>query len=392
MISRTILPYGRFAGFVQRRFASIFSSLETSPVIISSNKDIYTNLALEHTLYNKLRFRDTTSDNPDSQDPTSLKKPVVLLWTDEPCIVIGRHQNPWVEANVGLLNKFGIKLARRHSGGGCVYHDEGNINISIIGHRKTFENRQENLMFLSNFLESTYGVRCKPTQRHDLVHCDTGFKITGSAAKLGRYNSYHHFTLLIDTDKEALYTSIRQEQQDFIQTKSTCSKRSKVINLKDIKSNITVEQVLSDLAVAYGNHFKDHAGQQAEKKDRSEGDKADVELLNKYKQELMDWEWIYAKTPKFKLERILPLIDQGTEKKVKLSVTINKGRFESVDIIGDVFNITSSDTFKSLLGTQFNYLGSMVDISKLLQDSDKTVGGEKVLLMLLLQMVYGSHF
>ncbi|KIH51913.1 hypothetical protein ANCDUO_17991 [Ancylostoma duodenale] len=42
----------------------------------------------------------------------------MLLWSNKPAVVIGRHQNPWLEANIPFLREYGIDLARRHSGGG----------------------------------------------------------------------------------------------------------------------------------------------------------------------------------------------------------------------------------------------------------------------------------
>jgi lipoate-protein ligase A len=48
--------------------------------------------------------------------------PLCLLYRNEPCIVIGRNQNPWNELDVTRMKEMGIKLVRRRSGGGAVYH------------------------------------------------------------------------------------------------------------------------------------------------------------------------------------------------------------------------------------------------------------------------------
>lgn len=48
-------------------------------VFISQSHDIFTNLALEDWLYRNFDF--TTHH-------------VLMLWTNDPCVVVGRHQNP----------------------------------------------------------------------------------------------------------------------------------------------------------------------------------------------------------------------------------------------------------------------------------------------------------
>lgn len=378
-----------------RRNASILSSLEYSPVLVSSNKDVYTNLALEHWLYTNLKFEDNNTKEGESKLKV-FEKPVVLIWTDDPCVVLGRHQNPWVESTVGFVQKAGLKLARRHSGGGCVFHDENNINISIIGHRKNFENRQENLRFLARVLKDKYGLKCEPTQRHDLIHSDSGHKISGSAAKLGRYNCYHHFTLLVDTSKDVLYTAIRQKQQDFIKTNSTTSARNTVINLRDLKADLEVEQVISDLANEYGKLYGTPTTDRKPPSTLIEGDGADYVTLNVYREELQSWDWIYGMTPKFKLERCYNHLDHGVGKQIRFTVFVNKGFFEKIEI--DCSSAEDpSQAFKYLIGTKFNYKEAMVNVSKLLQFEEDnltnlSIGTTQILATYLLQMIHESNY
>ena len=75
---------------------------------ISTSRDIFSNLALEEYIYDNINM------NKDN---------ILLIWKNEPCIVIGRHQNPWDECNLPEAKKYNIHIARRQSGGGTVYHD-----------------------------------------------------------------------------------------------------------------------------------------------------------------------------------------------------------------------------------------------------------------------------
>lgn len=125
-------------------------------VFISQSKDIYTNLALEDWLYKNFDFKNHH---------------VLMLWQNDPCVVIGRHQNPWLEANVTqlpLIGEQGVQLARRNSGGGTVYHDNGNLNLTFFTPREQY-NRKYNLEIISRSLFREYDMKVDITPREDLV-------------------------------------------------------------------------------------------------------------------------------------------------------------------------------------------------------------------------------
>lgn len=383
-----------FPKYVRR--ASILSGLKNNPVIVSANKDVHTNLALEHWLFTNLTFRKPGKN--DAETTEEFLNPIVLIWVDEPSIVIGRHQNPWTESTVGFLNKTGIKLARRHSGGGCVYHDENNINISIIGPREYFDKRQENLRFLAKILADSYSVKCEPNKRHDLIHSDSGLKLSGSAARLGRFNCFHHFTLLIDTDKDILHTAIRPKQQDFISSNSSPSTRAGVINLKEFYLKAEVNQVINDLALAYSKLYG--SSKKAEKVEKVTGDQSEFKNIDEIRSNLTSWEWVYGMTPKFKLEKVVNLIVRGEEVPIKFLIHINKGLFESIDIQGNLIDQGIVDKFSSLNGTRFTYQDAMVNVAQFLkvdennssQASGHTFGLDKLFATYLLQMIHECNY
>lgn len=122
-------------------------------VFISQSNDIFTNLALEDWFY---RHFDFTNHH------------VLMLWSNDPCVVIGRHQNPFDETNVSNLQKLGIELARRNSGGGSVYHDRGNLNMTFFTPRERY-NRTYNLNIVTRALFREWGIKADISPRDDIM-------------------------------------------------------------------------------------------------------------------------------------------------------------------------------------------------------------------------------
>lgn len=122
-------------------------------VFISQSNDVFTNLALEDWIY---RNYDFTHHH------------VLMLWSNNPCVVIGRHQNPFVEANISALAANGIELARRNSGGGAVYHDRGNLNCSFFMPRERYD-RKYNLTLLTRALFREFAINADLSERDDLT-------------------------------------------------------------------------------------------------------------------------------------------------------------------------------------------------------------------------------
>lgn len=122
-------------------------------VFISQSYDVFTNLALEDWIYKNFDFTNHH---------------VLMLWANDPCVVIGRHQNPFMEANVSQLTTDGLLLARRNSGGGAVYHDRGNLNCTFFTPRERY-NRMYNLKILKRAMFREYGIKSEISARDDIT-------------------------------------------------------------------------------------------------------------------------------------------------------------------------------------------------------------------------------
>lgn len=140
--------------------------------------------------------------------------PTLFLWRTPPIVVIGRHQNAWSEANVPALERDGVMLARRHSGGGAVFLDLGSTIFSFISPRRASPSKAplETDAFLAKNYEvlaaalKKLGVESTKSGRNDLTINIDGLerKVSGSAFQHTRNASMHHGTLLVNADLEAL--------------------------------------------------------------------------------------------------------------------------------------------------------------------------------------------
>ncbi|CAF1215136.1 unnamed protein product [Rotaria magnacalcarata] len=197
-------------------------------VLISKSTNVYTNLALERYLAENIKHQPKTR--------------LLLLWRNQPCVVVGRYQNPFAESDIKYLSEKQIDLARRYSGGGTCYHDLGNLNVTIVTTREDY-NRKKNLHWIVNTLNEAFNLTLHVTDRDD-IFLDT-FKVTGSASRLERLYAYHHFTLLINSYLNDLRRSLKSEDQMKITSKATSSVRSSVLNLADRNNSITYEKTIA---------------------------------------------------------------------------------------------------------------------------------------------------
>ncbi|MEJ5184395.1 MAG: lipoate--protein ligase family protein [Rectinemataceae bacterium] len=168
--------------------------------------------------------------------------PLMLLYVNAPCIVIGRNQNPWREINPSCT----LPWFRRTSGGGAVYHDLGNLNWSLVVPRKLHD-KDEELATIVNALrglgvEATAGVRGGMF----LTRPDGSMaKISGTARRFTPRNVLHHGTLLISSDLAALAACLGG--LTVYQDPSIPSVPATPVNLADVIPGLTVAQVADHL-------------------------------------------------------------------------------------------------------------------------------------------------
>jgi lipoate-protein ligase A len=242
--------------------------------------DIYRHLAVEESLL----------------DETSQDRVELYFYQSQPAVVLGKNQVPWKECRPGWLDRNGIRLARRASGGGAVYHDPGNLNVSFVMPRSVYDTGKVMRVFLDAL--GSLGIWAACPERSRLVWNDA--KISGQAFAYRRDRVLHHGTLLLQSDLSALKEALISCDGLF-ESSAVASKPSPVANL-----NFPVKQVEEAVIAAAERVF----GLE------SEPGGSPGMLLGMGD----DWDWVFGRTPDFTWRKLAP----GSNDPVMLR--IEKGR------------------------------------------------------------------
>ena len=214
----------------------------------------------------------------------------LFLWRNADTVVIGRHQNPWVECKVGAMNDDGVYLARRQSGGGAVFHDLGNTNFTFLSSSDAYR-QEENFEIIVSAL-ARFGVRAERSGRNDVLV--DGRKVSGSAFKHTKERSFHHGTLLIDADLGRLNDYLNPNKKKLV-AKGIKSVRSRVANLTEYAGEITHDS----LCDAIMESFFEHYGSRCEPELLDAQSLREIPSLQEYYDQMADWNWRFGKTPQF---------------------------------------------------------------------------------------------
>jgi lipoate---protein ligase len=265
----------------------------------------------------------------------------LLFYINEPSIIIGKNQNTIEEINTEYVEKEGLHVVRRLSGGGAVYHDLGNLNFSFItkDDGESFHNFKKFTEPVVKALNKL-GVNAELSGRNDLMA--EGRKISGNAQFSTKGRMFSHGTLLFDSEMENVVSALKVKK-DKIESKGIKSIRSRVANISEfLPEKMTIEEFRSTLL----DYIFD--GSEVEEYVLTEEDWKNINELSK--ERYQNWDWNYGKSPKFNLQHSHRFPVGG----IDVRLEVNKGVIENCKIYGDFFGVGNvEDVEEKLTGTRY---------------------------------------
>ncbi len=266
-----------------------------------------------------------------------------LVYVNDPSVIIGKHQNAYAEINYPFIRSNNIKVVRRISGGGAVWHDHGNLNFSFIrnGNEGELVNFRKYMMPVLEFLIKL-GLDADFQGKNTLVV--NGYKVSGNAEHVYKNRVMHHGTLLFDTNITMLEEALKADPQKYLD-KSVKSVRAIVVNLNEmLGSKISFEEFRDALV----NHIiSGYPGSKISEIANSDIQKIQHLVENKYS----TWDWNFGYSPPYQLSNKASIA--GSD--FIVSAEIEKSRIKKVKISGNLFARSLGEKIEeALVGMKHN--------------------------------------
>ena len=274
----------------------------------------------------------------------------LLLWQNDNTVVVGQNQNAEAEIDRAFVEAHGIRVVRRTTGGGAVYHDLGNLNYSFITDAGPTE-----LLALERFTRPVVealrglGLRAEASGRNDILV--EGRKVSGTAQRMAGGRILHHGTLLFDADPDMVAGALHADPAKF-QSKSSKSVRSRVGNIRAfLREDMDLPAFWAYLKEAL-------AGDGLVPEALTAEELAEAETLRRDK--YAAWEWTFGRSPKYSMTNRRRW-DGGT---LEVHMEVDKGLITGLVFYGDFLSLRALDPVtEALIGCPFRRedVGAVLD-------------------------------
>lgn len=260
----------------------------------------------------------------------------VMLWQNDHAIIIGKHQNTLAEINESYVKAQGIRVVRRLSGGGAVYHDMGNLNFTVIA------DAEGDALDFGRFCDiviralARVGVKAERNGRNDMTI--DGKKFSGNAQYIRQGRVMHHGTILFDSNGEVLANALKVDPAK-IQAKGIKSVRSRVTNVRPcLPEDMTLPQFRAVLLQSILEQFPG---------ERYALTQSDLSAISAIRQRRYDtWQWNYGHSPACTVTKKQRFEGCGT---VEAYIDMDKGCIKAISFRGDFFAAEDSAVLEEIL-------------------------------------------
>ena len=288
---------------------------------VSTSGDGWRNLAVDEY------FLDTLG--PDDM--------MLYFYVNKNAVIIGQGQNPWAECRLAEMDRDGVQLVRRITGGGAVFHDEGNLNFSFIAGEGRYDLERQFGLILNAV--RALGIPCEFSGRNDLLA--DGRKFSGNAfCKRGAIRQ-HHGTLLISADMTRLQNYLNVDPRK-LKPKGVKSVKSRVCNLNEFVPELRRDDMLEALKRAYAAEYGDYTELQTSQLD-------EAAIAPYYEKQKSD-AWRLGVTPRFDLE----IENRFPWGGLQMLLTLRHGEVSDISVYSDANDAELPGRVRAaLLGAKF---------------------------------------
>lgn len=288
---------------------------------VSTSGDGWRNLAVDEY------FLDTLG--PDDM--------MLYFYVNKNAVIIGQGQNPWAECRLAEMDRDGVQLVRRITGGGAVFHDEGNLNFSFIAGEGRYDLERQLGLILDAV--RALGIPCEFSGRNDLLA--DGRKFSGNAfCKRGAIRQ-HHGTLLISADMTRLQNYLNVDPRK-LKPKGVKSVKSRVCNLNEFVPELRRDDMLEALKRAYAAEYGDYTELQTSQLD-------EAAIAPYYEKQKSD-AWRLGVTPRFDLE----IENRFPWGGLQMLLTLRHGEVSDISVYSDANDAELPGRVRAaLLGAKF---------------------------------------